>query len=185
MSQTADGLGLTGALVRPGAASAPGSLRSFAGDGFVSDVVRGKCAPGQPGRALAEASWMFATRNTSAAARQAVPGGGDFCGGEERRTSVGARSALRDLTRRSCSSAASEANAASSATRLKAEHRSGVGVQRRPPQHEPSAGSACRAAPTPRRGGHPRKTATGRERPASAPMVEGVVPRERRGGPTE
>ena len=39
--------------------------------------------------------WLFSTRSPSGTARQAVPGGGDLCGGEERRASVGARSALR------------------------------------------------------------------------------------------
>ena len=49
--------------------------------------------------------------------RQAVPGGGDFCGGEERRTGVGARSALHQLIRRDCLSVVSAANEASFATR--------------------------------------------------------------------
>lgn len=118
--------------------------------------------PGLPGRAFAGTLVWFATRNTSAAARQAVPGGGDLSGGEERRTSVGARSALRKLTRRGCPSVVSEANAASSATRLKAEHRSAVGAKRRPPQHEPPAGRACRAAWRTPHCGRPRTTATGR-----------------------
>jgi hypothetical protein len=78
--------------------------------------------------------------------RQAVPGRGDFCGGEKRRPGVGARSALRCLTRRGCLSVESEANVASSAARPQAEHRSGVGAQRRPPQHEPLPGTACRDA---------------------------------------
>ena len=143
-----------------------------------------------PGRAFAGVLGLFVARNTSATARQAVPGGGDFCGGEEvsrdgvgpedrlclangrasgpgaackARASVGARSALRRLTRRSCLSGESAANAASSATRLKAEHRSGVGAQRRPPQHEPPAGTACRAAPEPRRSGLQRAAAMGRK----------------------
>ena len=116
-----------------------------------------------PGRAFAGVLGLFVAGNTSATARQAVPGGGDFCGGEERRASVGARSALRRLNRRSCLSGESAANAASSATRLKTEHRSGVGAQRRPPQHEPPAGTACRAAPEPRRSGLQRAAAMGRK----------------------
>ena len=80
------------------------------------------------------------------AARRAVPGGGDFCGDEKHRPGVGARSALRKLTRRSCPNGESAANAVSSATRPRAEHRSGVGAQRRPPQHEP-----CRGHRLPRR----------------------------------
>jgi len=120
------------------------------------------------GRAFADTPVSFAARSTSASARQAVPGGGDLCGGEERRTSVGARSALRGLTRRSCPSAVSAANAASSATRLKAEHRSAVGAKRRPPQYEPPAGSACRAAREPRECRRPRTTAEGREQTREA-----------------
>ncbi len=58
--------------------------------------------------------------------RQAVPGGGDFCGGEERSFGVGARSALRKLTRCGCLNGESEANAVSSAARPQSEHRSGV-----------------------------------------------------------
>jgi hypothetical protein len=55
-------------------------------------------------------------------------------GAEERRTRGRARSALRDLTRRGCSSAVSAANVASSATGHVAEYRRAVGAQRRPPR---------------------------------------------------
>ena len=68
------------------------------------------------------------------------PAGGDFCGDEERRFEVGARSALRHLTCRSCLSAVSAANVASSAARPRTEHRSAVDAQHRPPQPEPHAG---------------------------------------------
>ncbi len=52
-----------------------------------------------------------------------------LCGGEERRVSVGARTrALRQLTRRICSSAANAVSAASYAARPKPEHRSEVGA---------------------------------------------------------
>ena len=155
--------------------------------------------PGLPGRAFAGTLVWFATSNTSAAARQAVPGGGDLCGGEECRTSVGARSALRKLTRRSCPSVVSEANAASFATRLKADAaspdteqslrtvlclasalalasaraRSAVGAKRRPPQHEPPAGTACRAARRPSHCRRPRMTATGRKQKAHNAGREG------------
>ena len=107
------------------------------------------------GRAFAGRLVFHSTRREARSARQAVPGGGDFCGGEERRASVGARSAFRRLTRRNCLSAVSAANAASFATRLKAEHHSGVGAKRRPPQGEPPPGTACRAAPKPRERGRP------------------------------
>jgi len=121
--------------------------------------------PSLPERAFAEALVLRAAKNTILAARQAVPGEGDFCGGEERRPSVGARRALRELTRRSYLSAESEANAASSATRLKVEHRSGVGASLRPPQHEPSAGTAGCVAPMRSESSHLRMTAPGRQRP--------------------
>jgi hypothetical protein len=103
---------------------------------------------GLPERAFAAAPVVFAARDHSIAARQAVPDGGDFCGGEKRRPEVGARSAHPLLTRRICLNGESEANAVSYATRPQAEHRSGVGAERRPPQHEPTPGAACRAART-------------------------------------
>jgi hypothetical protein len=120
-----------------------------------------------PERAFAGVSWVFATRNTSAAARRVVPGGGDLCGGEERRPSGGARSALRRLTRRNCLSGVSAANAVSFATRLKAEHRSGVGATRPPP---PPAGSARRAVGMHRQGRRPQMTAMSR--------LQNFVPRQ-------
>ena len=70
------------------------------------------------------------------------PAGGDFCGDEERRAEVGARSALRHLTCRGCLSAVSAANVTSSAARPRTEHRSAVDAQHRPPQLEPPDG--CR-----------------------------------------
>jgi hypothetical protein len=51
------------------------------------------------------------------------------------------------LTRRRCPNAANAVSAVSSAARPRAEQRSGVGAQRRPLQHEPTAGAARRAAP--------------------------------------
>ena len=80
--------------------------------------------------------------------RQAAPAAGDLCGGEQRRTGVGARSALRELTRGRRSSAATAGSVASSAARPRAEQHSEVGPQGRPPQGEPAAGAACRDAPT-------------------------------------
>jgi len=76
------------------------------------------------------------------ASRQAVPGGGDLCGDEESSHRVGARSALRKLTRRGCSSGARKARAASSAARPCGEHRSAVCATRRPAQCEPLPGTA-------------------------------------------
>ena len=118
-----------------------------------------------PVRAFADTPVLSATKTTIGAARQAVPGGGDFCGGEKRRPGVGAHSALRDLTRRGCLSAVSAANEASPATRPRAEHRSAVGAQRRPPQHEPAPGTACRAAQQRRKNGDPPTAATSRQPP--------------------
>ena len=57
-------------------------------------------------------------------------------------------SALRELTCRGCLNAATAGRVVSSAARPRREHRSGVGLQGRPPQHEPPAGSACRDART-------------------------------------
>jgi hypothetical protein len=75
----------------------------------------------------------------SAATRSAGPG------------SARAQHVLRQLTHRGCLSAVSTANEASSAMRPRTEHRSAVGAKRRPPQHEPLPGTACRDAHT-RRG---------------------------------
>ncbi len=104
---------------------------------------------GLSGRAFAKRRVCSSTRKPNGLARRAVPAGGDLWGGEERRIGVGVRSTLRKLTRRNCLSAESAANAASFATRPQAEHHSGVVAKRRPPQCEPPAGTACRAAPKP------------------------------------
>ncbi len=93
-----------------------------------------------PGHAFADA---FVVRmEGEEPSRQAVPAGGDLWSDEDRWPGVGARSALRELTRRNCLSAVSKANAASSATRPLGENRSGVGAERRPRNHEPRVGTA-------------------------------------------
>jgi hypothetical protein len=101
-------------------------------------------------------------------------------------------SAHPELTRRVCLSGVSAANAASSAARPQAEqvspdtnspvdclclangrsHRTGaackasaVGAKRRPPQHEPPAGAACRAAPNVARIADVPRSAKGRLQP--------------------
>ena len=74
---------------------------------------------------------------------------------------LGARSALRYLTRRHCLSAENAANAASFAARPRPEHRSEVGASR-PPQHEPLPGAACRDACTQHAKQTKRTTAMGR-----------------------
>ncbi len=117
---------LTRAATRHPLLGAPQARRSLSGNAFAGNrVVR---------HAREEPS------------RQAVPAGGELWSDEDRRPGVGARSALRRLTRRNCPSAVSAANAASSATRPLAENRSAVGAQRRPRKHEPPAGAAWRDA---------------------------------------
>ena len=96
-----------------------------------------------PARAFAETVVVLVENTTTGGSRQAVPGGGAVCGDEERRAEVGARSALRQLTCRSCLNAANEESAVSSAARPRTEHRSAVGAQRRPPQPAPRPGVAC------------------------------------------
>ena len=99
-----------------------------------------------PGRAF-PGRWclLFVGKTETAAARQAVPGRGDFWGDEQRRPGVGARSAHRHLTRRGCLNGANEVSKVSSAARHQGEQRSAVEAQRRPLQHEPLPGTACRA----------------------------------------
>jgi hypothetical protein len=111
--------------------------------------------PNLPGRTFAGASLAFVANTQGTVSRRAVPGRGDFCGDEKRRAAVGARSALRRLTRRSCPNAANAVREVSSATRPQAEHRSAVGAQRRPPQHEPLPGAAWRDARRPHESGPP------------------------------
>ena len=55
------------------------------------------------------------------------------------------------LTRRDCLSATTEGSEASFSARPQTEQHSGVGAKRRPPQHEPTPGTARRAALTHRR----------------------------------
>ena len=73
-------------------------------------------------------------------------------------------SAHPKLTRRVCLSVVSAANAASLAARPQAEQHSAVGAKRRPPQHEPPAGAACRAAPNVAHIAHVQRSATRRKR---------------------
>ena len=117
-----------------------------------------------PGRAFAEPVVVCGTKRTmgglrgrrcalgaiSVATRSAAPGSARA-------------SALRDLTCRSCLNAATAGRVVSSAARPRCEHRSGVGLQGRPPQHEPPADSACRDARTRHESRRPRTTAPGRQ----------------------
>ncbi len=170
--------------------SATSQLTIRASRGATSPALLGapEARPVLPERAFAGARALFATRTTSVAARQAVPGGGDFFGDEKvspdtsgpadrlclangraswpgaackARPGVGVRSTLRRLTRRTCLNAVSEV---SCATRPQGEHRSGVGAKRRPSQHEPPPGTAWRVAPKLHKSGRRRTAATGRKR---------------------
>jgi hypothetical protein len=100
-----------------------------------------------PGLAIADPVGVIPEKTHAVASRWVAPGGGEFCGDEKRTPGVGARSALPQLTRRDCLNEASAASGVSFATRPQAEHRSGVGAQRRPAQHEPRPGATCRDAP--------------------------------------
>jgi hypothetical protein len=117
----------------------PGALR------FSALRRRATTSPGAPLRA---ATVLFGPKGNAGASRQAVPGGGDFWGDEKHSPWVGARSAHRLLTRRICPSAANAVSVASYAARPQAEHHSAVGAKQRPPQCEPTSGTACRNAQT-------------------------------------
>ena len=125
------------------------SLRSALARAAASPVLLGapQARRGLPGHAFA-ATVVACVPNGAREepSRQAVPVGGDLWSDEDRRPGVGARSALRGLTRRSCLSATNEVSEASSATRPLVENRSAVGAQRRPRNHEPTAGTAWRDA---------------------------------------
>jgi hypothetical protein len=169
---------------------------------------------GPPAPAFAETP-VFCRRTPDAgSARQAVSAGGDLWGDESvgrgsksacadldgrsglalwvspRRLGVGERSSLRGLTRRTCPNAANEVSAVSCATRPRAEHRSAVGAQRRPPHHEPPADTACRAPQASAREREQRTTGTGRKQPPTlsaakpdALTLEGVPLRRRAARP--
>ena len=94
-----------------------------------------------------ERALVFAAAHTNAtSSRQAVSGGGDLWGAEQRSSEVGARSALREHARCGCPNGESEANAVSSAARPLREQRRGVGACPRPPRCEPPPDTACRDA---------------------------------------
>jgi hypothetical protein len=148
------------------------SSRSALARAAASPVLLGapQARRGLPGHAFAGAFVRLYAREEPA--RQVVPAGGDLWSDEDRRTGVGARSALRRLTRRNCLSAVSEANAASSATRPRSENRSAVGAVRRPRSHEPSAGTAWRDAKAPTNPGAKAPSHGGATRAASSDFEE-------------
>ena len=139
---------------------------------FARRGLRGKGAPGQAGRAFAEAFQLFEGRantlavraralalrdnSTTVAARQAVTGRGDFWGFDPHSPEVGRACAHQYLTRRGCLSAMSAANVASSAAPTSSRVPQRSRRTRRPPQHEPRPGTACRASQTPQQSGEPR-----------------------------
>ena len=119
-----------------------------------------------PGRAFAEPAVACSLRRTGGGLRgRCCPRGAISVATRSAAPGSARVSALRELTCRGCSNAATAGRAVSSAARPWREHRSGVGAQRRPPQHEPPAGSACRDARTRHESGHKRKTAKGQVRP--------------------
>ena len=117
-----------------------------------------------PGRAFAEPLVVCATRNATGGLRgRRCPLGAISVATRSAAPGSARASALRDLTCRSCLNAATAGRVVSSAARPRCEHRSAVGAQRRPPQHEPPADSACRDAPISNASGHRRTSARGRE----------------------
>ncbi len=89
-----------------------------------------------------------ASKATTLAARRALPAGGDFWGFDPRSLEVGARSALPQSDSPRLFERSERSERSEFAARLQDEHHSEVGAKRRPLQHEPPAGSACRAART-------------------------------------
>ncbi len=98
------------------------AFRQSRRDSLRSALTRAAASPVLPGAPQARrglsghafACWFVVRNERDEPSRQAVPAGGDLWSDEDRRPGVGARSALRRLTRRNYPSAA---NAASSATR--------------------------------------------------------------------
>ena len=83
-------------------------------------------------RAFADALLVFGSFSNfnNVGSRQAVPGGGDLWGAEERSPGGGARSALRKHFRRACPNAVRVAHVVSCATGRKTEHRRAVDAKR-------------------------------------------------------
>ncbi len=122
-----------------------------------------------PGRAFAEPVVVCATRNATGGLRGRRCPLGAISGATRSAAPGSARvSALRELTCRGCLNAATAGREVSSAARPRREHRSAVGLQGRPPQHEPPAGSACRDARTSHESRHPQTSAKGRKPPPDA-----------------
>ena len=122
-----------------------------------------------PGRAFAKPAVVFAPQATAGGCRGRRCPLGAISGATRSAAPGSARvSALRELTCRSCLNAATAGSEVSSAARPRREHRSAVGLQGRPPRHEPPAGSACRDARTRHEIKRLRTSAKGRKPPAHA-----------------
>ena len=99
--------------------------------------------------ALRECALALRSKPQTVAARQAVHGRGDFWGDGQRRAGGRRACALQYLTRRGC---LNEAERSERSEFCGATPRPSSAVQsavlRRPPQHEPLPGTACRASQT-------------------------------------
>ena len=121
-----------------------------------------------PGRAFAEPARVFGPHATAGGLRgRRCPLGAISVATRSAAPGSARASALRDLTCRSCLNAATAGRVVSSAARPRCEHRSGVGLKGRPPQHEPPADSACRDAPISNASGHRRTSAKDSEPPVA------------------
>jgi hypothetical protein len=163
---------------RPPTPNSLRSLRSLRSNNVDESVHEARCARGPqalrfsapqearrslPASPFADVPGVSAPKSTTGLARRAVCLAGSLSGAEERSAVVGARSALRELTRRRCLNAVSAANEVSSAPRPWGEHRRGVVAKRRPPLRELARQTACRAAPPAFANSRARMSATGRE----------------------
>jgi hypothetical protein len=151
---------------RPGVArqNSLRDLRSLRSDNCRESVYEARCArrpracasrrhTNRPRRAppaaRASAFFLDATNADTAPAKGCAGGSRRACEAPRSAGLVAAREcAPRDLTRRSCSSAATEGRAASSAPGHEPEHRRAACAQRRPPQ---LSAAACPHTPLPRR----------------------------------
>ena len=123
--------------------------------------------PSPPGHTFARVTVVRSTRSSIVAARQAEPGLRPVGGGEQRRSGVGARSALRCLTRRRLSerSERSERSELGDATPLRAAQRSRREAETATVWPQPRL-RLPRRATHPQESGRTRTTASGRKQTA-------------------
>ena len=119
--------------------------------------------PSPPGHTFARVTVVRSTRSSIAAARQAEPGLRPVGGGEQRRSGVGARSALRCLTRRRLSerSERSERSELGDATPFRAAQRSRRAAETATVWPQPGLCLPRRVSPS-RRSARTRTATTGR-----------------------